>query len=287
MKRLEIPEKLMGALKHMCVPLVPDGTVWLGSDFVGTQMHSHMVKKLAANAARRRSISEVYGKAKKGRYVAPSDLGYELPTAGHPELVFTGRSNVGKSTLLGTLLGNVKLCRRSKTPGCTTTINFFETGGPSGGYFVDLPGFGYAHQTKDLQEGWKEHMLAYLTGRDKFVLRHASLLVDSRRSGHEKDYEALYTFSQLGISHGVVLVKADLAKPHEIADSLYETYRLIQQTLRQGNSCLPIVHVVSSKKNFGIDQLRDHLGELVYDSNDTLYKVNKASAPKTHTIPTS
>lgn len=287
MKRLEIPDKLMSMLKHVCVPLVPDGTVWLGADYVGTQMYSHMLDKLASNAIRKRSSAEVYGRRMKGRYVSPSALDYELPTSGVPELVFTGRSNIGKSTLLGTLLGDLKLCRRSKTPGCTTTVNFFETGGPSGGYFVDLPGFGYAYQQKKLQEDWKQRMLDYLENRDRLVLRHASLLVDARRPGHLKDAEATFAFSQLGISHGFVLVKADLAKPHEIAHTLYETFRLIQHTFRKGSTCLPIVHVVSSKRNFGIDRLRDHLGELIFDTHDTLHQVNKEQAPKTHITTTT
>jgi len=241
--------------------------MWMSGALRGSPMSASLVRE--AKALRRRSVSEVFGgRAVVGRYVAPKTLGYELPTAGWPEIAFAGRSNVGKSTLVGTLLGNARLCRRSKTPGCTTTINFFETGGPVGTYLVDLPGFGYAERADDQQADWKRVMLAYLSARDRSILRHACLLVDARRRLSPIDLEALAAFSDLQVSHHVVLVKADLAKPPDLAATLVDTFRTLHD-LQARSTCLPVVHLVSSKLGWGIPQLQDYLTSFVVDALDT------------------
>mmetsp|Transcript_14856 Transcript_14856/g.44302 ORF Transcript_14856/g.44302 Transcript_14856/m.44302 type:complete len:229 (-) Transcript_14856:495-1181(-) len=83
---------------------------------------------LAATTARARSK----GLFRDAAFVHPKTLNYELPTRGAPEIAIAGRSNVGKSTLVGALLGDRKLARTSKTPGCTTSVNFFSVGGRAG-----------------------------------------------------------------------------------------------------------------------------------------------------------
>lgn len=286
MKGIRFPDALLKMLSEVCVPITDEGEAWISASLKGGGMHKDLARQAQTRALRKRAVSEVYGRSKKGRYVAPSALGYELPTAGWPEIAFAGRSNVGeepesfelsmdslvlvgKSTLVGTILGDPKLCRRSKMPGCTTTINFFEAGGMTGCYFVDLPGFGYAKRSVDQQLQWKEAMFGYLSTRDRLILRHACLLVDARHglSANAKDIDALQALSELNISHHIVLVKADLARPSDIAASLADTFR----TLRQYNArstCLPIVHLVSSKRHFGIQHLRDYLASMIVESAD-------------------
>lgn len=78
-----------------------------------------------------------------------------------PQIAFVGRSNVGKSSTVNALLG-VRLARTSSTPGKTQEINFFEVGGK--GYFVDLPGYGYAKMPGDAREKIRKHILWYLAG---------------------------------------------------------------------------------------------------------------------------
>ena len=81
--------------------------------------------------------------------------------SGKPQIAFVGRSNVGKSSSVNALLAE-RLARTSSTPGKTQEINFFEVGGK--GYFVDLPGYGYAKMPKDAAEKIRKHILWYLSG---------------------------------------------------------------------------------------------------------------------------
>jgi GTP-binding protein len=101
----------------------------------------------------------------------------QCPPAGRPEVAFLGRSNVGKSTLINTLLGRKKLVRTSSKPGCTRALNFFLIN--RRWYFVDLPGFGYAAVSKELKAGWGRLVLDYLGRRE--TLAAVVYLQDSRR----------------------------------------------------------------------------------------------------------
>ena len=100
-----------------------------------------------------------------------------LPGGSLPEVAFLGRSNVGKSSLINTLLGRKKLVRTSSHPGCTRALNFFLVNGRW--YFVDLPGFGYAAVSKELKAKWGQLVLDYLGSRES--LAAVVLLQDGRR----------------------------------------------------------------------------------------------------------
>jgi len=102
-----------------------------------------------------------------------------------PQVAFVGRSNVGKSSTINALL-HAKLARTSATPGKTQEINFFEVGGK--GYFVDLPGYGYAKIPADAREKIRKHILWYLSGgevKPKLLV----LIIDARIgvTDHDRD----------------------------------------------------------------------------------------------------
>ena len=88
-----------------------------------------------------------------------------LPRNTLPEVAFCGRSNVGKSTLINTLLGRKNLARTSSEPGKTQTINFYKINGRM--YLVDLPGYGYAKASKEVTEKWGKMIQRYFAESDQ------------------------------------------------------------------------------------------------------------------------
>ncbi len=126
-----------------------------------------------------------------------------------PELAFSGRSNVGKSSLLNALVGIPGLARTSNTPGRTRLVNWFRVSPPKGApvAFVDLPGYGYAKVSKDERAAWRPLVEAYLDRRE--VLRAVLVLVDARRGGEEEERDLLDYLARAEIPAQVVLTKAD------------------------------------------------------------------------------
>ncbi|HLC14796.1 MAG TPA: ribosome biogenesis GTP-binding protein YihA/YsxC [Thermodesulfovibrionia bacterium] len=98
----------------------------------------------------------------------------EYPPACYPEIAFIGRSNVGKSSLINSILGRKELARISCTPGKTRALNFFKINDKF--LFVDFPGYGYAKVSKRQRQSWKTLVEGYLKQRQ--VLRMVILLRD-------------------------------------------------------------------------------------------------------------
>src|SRR5580765_6227967 len=106
-------------------------------------------------------------------------------TDGRPEIAFLGRSNVGKSSLLNSLLGVRGLARTSNTPGRTQSINFFLINEEF--YFVDLPGYGYARVSKTTRQSWGQLIENYLADRPQLML--SILIVDARHEPSPLDLQ--------------------------------------------------------------------------------------------------
>jgi GTP-binding protein len=132
----------------------------------------------------------------------------ELPTLGLPEIAFAGRSNVGKSSCLNTLLQRKRAARTSSTPGRTQAINLFRLGDL--GVFADLPGYGYAKVPQHVKDRWKATIESYLTTRDD--LRMVVLLVDARRDPQALDGQLLWALVESGVPSLVVATKVDKLK---------------------------------------------------------------------------
>lgn len=132
----------------------------------------------------------------------------QFPRDGRPEIAFVGRSNVGKSSLLNTLLRRKELARTSGKPGKTQTINFFDVNGQW--YFVDLPGYGYARVSKSVKEEWGRRMLEYLCNRS--ALQVAVLLLDARHKPAEHDLHMLALLEQSEKPTLIVATKIDKVK---------------------------------------------------------------------------
>lgn len=147
-------------------------------------------------------------------------------TNGFREISFLGRSNVGKSSLINSLLQRKGLARTSNTPGRTQSINFFLINEKF--YFTDLPGYGYARVSKSMRQDWGTMAEEYLAKRRELVL--SIQLVDSRHSPTELDkqlHEWLVFNQKPSI---VVATKADKLSSNKLKKSLEEMQAVLPES---------------------------------------------------------
>jgi GTP-binding protein len=138
------------------------------------------------------------------------------PRDGRPEIAFMGRSNVGKSSLINSLLGVKGLARTSSTPGRTQLINFFLISDAF--YFVDLPGYGYARVPRDVKKHWGPMVEKYLATRPGLVL--SILITDSRHEPTELDLLMKEWLEARGKPFIIVATKADKLSSNQLRASL-------------------------------------------------------------------
>jgi GTP-binding protein len=137
-------------------------------------------------------------------------------TDGLPEISFLGRSNVGKSSLLNSLLARKGLARTSNTPGRTQSINFFLIN--ESFYFVDLPGYGYARVSKTMRADWGVMAEEYLSEREE--LRLSIQLIDARHEPTRLDLQLHEWLIFNNKNHIVVATKADKLSTNNLNKSL-------------------------------------------------------------------
>lgn len=147
------------------------------------------------------------------------------PPAGPPEVAFAGRSNVGKSSLINTLLRRKKLVRVSARPGCTQQINFFALNGDAC-RLVDLPGYGFAKVPLSVKAGWRGMIESYLTGRP--TLRGVVVILDIRREPSQEDLMLLEWLKSLGQTVVLALTKADKLSRNQAASRLAKLRPVLQ-----------------------------------------------------------
>ena len=173
-----------------------------------------------------------------------------LPEPTVPEIAFAGRSNVGKSSLLNALTGRKAIARASVTPGRTQELNFFEVGDPTQFRLVDMPGYGFAKAPVKVVERWKTLVRTYLRGRQ--VLVRNLVLVDARHGLKDVDREMMKMLDEAAVGYRVVLTKADKIKASELA----KTVEQVEAEAKKHVAAFPHIHVTSSEKGMGIDELR-------------------------------
>ena len=132
----------------------------------------------------------------------------QFPREALPQIAFAGRSNVGKSSLVNTLLGRKALARVSSTPGKTITVNFYDVDRKL--YLVDLPGYGFARRNPEEKRKWSALTDGYFTANpDSDLLKLVVQLIDSRIGPTADDRDMLSYLSQCGVPHIIAATKTD------------------------------------------------------------------------------
>ncbi len=135
------------------------------------------------------------------------------PEYDFPEIAFAGRSNVGKSSLINTLISRKDMVKTSSRPGCTQLINFFLVN--DGFSLVDLPGYGYAKVSKKVRAQWRPMVETYMKTRSNLL--GLILLIDIRRAPAREEFEMTQWLEARNMPYLLVLTKADkLSKSKQI-----------------------------------------------------------------------
>lgn len=145
----------------------------------------------------------------------------QLPRELKPQIALSGRSNVGKSSLINTLLGRKSLARVSSAPGKTITVNFYDV--DSKIYLVDLPGYGYAKRSKESQKIWSTLTEEYFTKNPSSdMIKHVFQLIDIRTGPTEDDVLMINWMIDNDIDFTVIATKTDKLSPSKLRTALDE-----------------------------------------------------------------
>ena len=162
-------------------------------------------------------------KIRSAEFILSASSPWQFPPPTLPEIAFAGRSNVGKSTLINSLLNRKKLVKTSSTPGKTQLINFFNINDKF--HFVDLPGYGFAKVPENVRKQWQRLIESYLQERES--LRNVVLIVDSRHGPTTQDRQLKEWLDYYERPVLIVASKVDKLKRGQIQKNL----KIIRQDL--------------------------------------------------------
>ena len=168
----------------------------------------------------------------------------QFPIDRKPQVAFAGRSNVGKSSIINSILNRKGLVKTSATPGKTQLINFFLINGQF--YCVDLPGYGYAKAPRAVTDAWAPMIEGYLKGAPQ--LRTVVMLLDIRREPDDRDRRLIAWLRHYDIPALFILTKADKVNRQEAVAAQREIARQL------GLALPPLL--TSAQSGQGIAELR-------------------------------
>jgi GTP-binding protein len=183
-------------------------------------------------------------KIKTAEFVGSAFNENQYPKDKIPQIAIVGRSNVGKSTLINTVLGRKNLAKTSSTPGKTRGINFYFINRSF--YIVDLPGYGYAKVSKEMKKQWAHNIETFLNTSKN--LKHALLLIDIRREPTEDDFMMVDWFYFKNLPFTVVLTKADKVNKSEAS-------KAVENICKTFNISLDRVIVFSAVEKTGVSEI--------------------------------
>jgi GTP-binding protein len=187
------------------------------------------------------------------RFMASATGTDHFPAPTLPEVAFLGRSNVGKSSVINTLVGT-KLARTSSTPGRTRSINFFEVRWPGRPrpevIFADLPGYGYAKLSREISQEWPKFIEPYLNERPTLALCVA--LVDVNVPPQDSDHQLLDFLNSSGRDFLLIATKSDRLSNNQLQNAL--------KGLAEAYPSAPVIPF-SAKTGAGRDQVWNKIRE--------------------------
>ena len=179
----------------------------------------------------------------------------QKPKRSLPEFAFSGRSNVGKSSLINSLCGNRKLAMTSATPGKTKVVNHFLIN--DSWYLVDLPGYGYAKMNQKGRDELAAMIRDYILNSEEMVLLF--VLIDSRHDITRIDLDFLAELGEHGIPFALILTKCDKQGPNVLAAQLERDRQILLEQWEE----LPPVFCSSSQTHRGRDEILDYIDTLL------------------------
>lgn len=178
----------------------------------------------------------------------------QFPPPFVPEVAFVGKSNVGKSSLINTLLNRKHLVKTSSTPGKTREINFFLING--GFRFVDLPGYGFSRAAKTKKDAWEGLIETYLSNRA--CLKGLVMILDIRHAPSPLDQAMIAWLEEVGLRFVLVANKADKLSKSQLSRQVAALRKNLSGSAQsRGLSALPLPF--SAKSRTGRDALWGHL----------------------------
>ena len=199
-------------------------------------------------------------KSSKLQISAVSPTSY--PDDNLPCIAFAGRSNVGKSSLINSVLKRKMLARVSQTPGKTRTINFYLIN--QAFYLVDLPGYGYAKLSKDEKESWGKTMDMYFSKSKN--LKHVFLLLDIRHEPKETDKQMYDYCKHYDIPVDIIATKSDKITRGQYQKSFSAMKKFLQ--IKDDIKILPI----SSLKKTGMEEVTQYMEEILTNAGYEIYQ---------------
>ena len=179
----------------------------------------------------------------------------ECPKGNLPEFALVGRSNVGKSSLINTLLNKKSIAKTSSKPGKTILINHFKINDKF--YLVDLPGYGYARTSKQIIKEIKLIHKSYFKTRKQLLFTF--LLIDSRHKLQKIDLEFMKYLNSMMCPFVIIFTKSDKIK----SDILHEKIKLYKDSLVSHWEVLPETFVTSAMDNKGVDEILEFVNQSI------------------------
>ncbi|MDR0581802.1 MAG: ribosome biogenesis GTP-binding protein YihA/YsxC [Prevotellaceae bacterium] len=191
---------------------------------------------------------------KSAEFLVSNRLAEQCPASQIPEYAFTGRSNVGKSSLINSLTGRKNLAHTSSTPGKTQLINHFLINNQW--HLVDLPGYGYARSSKTKRAQFAGSIMQYIRHRGELTLLF--VLLDSRLEPQQIDLDFITRLGEYAIPFALVFTKADKTKQRELDKNITQ----YKTTLLAEWETLPRLFITSAKTGRGREDILKYIEEI-------------------------